>query len=268
VELSPISKDRLKEWREKYRVRLGIPVIPDFYEALCQMGHPYLIEDVGDTLGYMILAKETLLPGLAPMIPEFFLDLKQTKYARRLLKEILRKLQPATIIGRTDDTYGFPLLMDLRVPNYVAFSLYVLEHQPQWVENEYLVIEESFFEDAQALLPIYSSVAPEDGGIPDKIALAKSLALWRHYRLLAAGNIQAVCYVVPQIQQYVTASPIVLESARNQGYGRYLMAYVIKRELAEGKIFLAVINPENEAARGLLESLGACLTVHFINFRP
>ncbi|MBN1596071.1 GNAT family N-acetyltransferase [candidate division FCPU426 bacterium] len=268
MELRTIAREKLEERRKKYRAYLGIPVIPDFHEALYQMGQTYMVEDVGQILGYVTLTKETLLPGIAPAVPEFFLDVEQTKYARRLLELIIQKMEPATIIGRTDDTRGFPLLMDLRIPNQVAYSLYLLEREPHWSEDDYLTIEESTLDDAQDLLPIYASFPPEDGGMPDEIALTKSLALWRHYRLRVHGAIQAVCYVVPQIQRYMTVSTLVLEKARNKGYGRYLTAYAVKREINEGKLFVAVSNPENDAARGVIESLGARLTGHYMYFRP
>ncbi len=268
MELKPIARDHLAAWRKQYRAGLGIPVVPDFHEALCQMGQAYLVEDMGQKLGYVILAKETFIPTRSPMIPEFYLELKQTKYARKILESLLAELNPKTVMGRTDDTAGFPLLIDLRLSNDVASALYILDQPPHWVNDENLTILESTLDDAQNLYAIYSSVPPEDGGIPDEMALMKSLALWRHYQLSAGREILGVCYVVPQAEGYVTASPIMVESARGKGYGRYLMGYVAKREIAEGKTFVAATNPENEAGRGLVESLGARLAAHFMNFKP
>ncbi|MEW6516164.1 MAG: GNAT family N-acetyltransferase [candidate division FCPU426 bacterium] len=268
MELRPIKPEALEAWRRKYRGQLGLPVIPDFHEAWCRMGQAYQVEEMGHSLGYAILTQETFLPAESPLLPEFYLDVGPAKYARQLLVEIIDRLKPRQVMGRTDDPSGFPLLLDLRLPNQAASALYLLDREPDWVEDAQTRIVESRLEDAQDLLSIYSSVAPEDGGIPDEMALMKSLALWRHYRLQAGREILAVAYVVPQTDRYVTVSPIVVAQARGKGYGRYLLAYVARREMAAGKAFVAAANADNEAGRGLLESLGARLAAHCMLFRP
>lgn len=268
MKLRPIPRDRLEVWRKKYYAYLGIPVIPDFHEALCQTGEAFMVEDAGHALGYVIITREFFLPNVAPVIPEFYLEVEQTRYARQLVEALIRELEPLTILGRTDDTHGFPLLMDLRIPNSVAYSVYLLKNEPQWAENDELRIEESSMDEALDLLPFYASVPLEDGGIPDEMSLTKSLALWQHYRLRVQGNIAAVCYIIPLVRRYITAATIVLAAARSNGYGRYLTAYAVAREIRAGNVFVAVGDPENEAARGLIESLGACLTAHYIYFRP
>jgi GNAT superfamily N-acetyltransferase len=268
VEVRPIVPEALEAWRRKYRSQLGLPVIPDFHEAWSRMGQAYQIEELGRILGYAIMTQETFVPAWSPLMSEFYLEVGPTKYARQLLNEVLARLKPQEVMGRTDDPSGFPLLLDLRLPNQVASTLYLLDQAPDWVEDEQTRIVESTLEDAQDLYPIYSSVPPEDGGIPDEMALMKSLALWRHYRLQAGREILAVAYVVPQTERHVTVSPIVVTSARGKGYGRYLLAYVARRELAAGKTFVAATSADNEAGRGVWESLGARLAVHYMLFRP
>ncbi|MCD4812197.1 GNAT family N-acetyltransferase [bacterium] len=268
MDLRPIPGGKLETLRKSYRKQLGIPVISDFHEALCRMGQAFRIEDMGRSLGYVIFSQDTFLKDRDPMIPEFCLDLEQTKYARTILEKIFDALSPATVMSRTDDTRGFPLLMDLRLPNEVAASLYCLEQKPVWVEDSDIHIEQCRMDQAQELLSLYASASPEDGGIPDEMALTKSLALWRHYRLVNRNQTLAVCYCVPQIEPYVTTACIVDAGMRRKGYGRYLTTYTILQILADNKKFLAVTPSENEAARGLVESLGAGLRAHFINFRP
>jgi GNAT superfamily N-acetyltransferase len=268
VKLRSLSHDRLLVWRKKYHAFLGIPVIPDFHDALCQTGEAFMVEEAGHELGYVIITRESFLPDIAPVIPEFYFEVAQTRYSRQLLESLLRELEPLTILSRTDDTYGFPLLMDLRIRNSVAYSVYLLETEPQWAEVEDFNIEESSMDDGLDLLPVYASVSPEDGGIPDEMSLTKSLALWRHYRLRVEGDIVAVCYIVPQVGRYITAATIVLAGARGKGYGRFLTAYAVAREIKAGKTFVAASDPEKESARGLIESLGARMTAHYMYFRP
>ncbi len=268
MELKPVDSGYLEKWRKDYQAGLGIPVIPEFHDALCRLGQAYLVEEVGKKLGYVIFAQETFIPGWAPVIPEFYLGLAQTKFVRQILQRILEQLRPHTIIGRTDDRMGFPILMDLQIPNQVSSPLYILEKGPFWVENKDLAIKQSGIEDALDLLPIYSSLPAEAGGFPDASALTKSLAIWRHYQLVNGREVVAVAYVVPQGRDYVTVNPIVVEGARGKGLGRYLTAYAAKRELAEGKICVATMSPDNQAGRNLMESLGSRLTAHFVYFKP
>ncbi|MCK5219591.1 GNAT family N-acetyltransferase [bacterium] len=268
MELKPVDSDHLKNWRQDYQAGLGIPVIPEFHDALCRLGQAYLVEEVGKTLGYVIFAQTTFIPGWTPVIPEFYLGLEQTKFVRQILQRILEKLRPHTIIGRTDDRMGFPVLMDLKIPNQVSSPLYILEKAPFWMENRNLAIRQSGIEDALDLLPIYSSLSAEDGGFPDAAALTKSLAIWRHYKLMNGREVIAVAYVVPQGRNYVTVNPIIVEGARGKGLGRYLTAYAIRRELSEGKVCVATMSPDNQAGRNLMESLGSRLAAHFVYFRP
>lgn len=268
MEVRPIDPDALESWRRRYRNQLGLPVIPDFHEAWSRMGRAYQVEELGRVLGYAIMAQETFVPAWSPLMSEFYLNVGPAKYARQLLNELLARLKPRQVMGRTDDPSGFPLLLDLRLPNETASALYLLEQAPDWVEDQQTLIVESALEDAQDLFPIYSSVPPEDGGIPDEMALTKSLALWKHYRLQLGREILAVAYVVPQTERHVTVSPIVVAPARGKGYGRYLLAYVARRELAAGKIFVAATNADNEAGRAVWESMGARLAAHCMLFRP
>ncbi len=268
MEVRPIDPGALEGWRRKYRGQLGLPVIPDFHEAWCRMGQAYQVEELGRILGYAIVTQETFVPAWSPLLSEFYLEVSPTKYARRLLSDLLGWLKPRRVMGRTDDPAGFPLLLDLRLPNEVGTTLYLLEQAPDWVEDPQTRIVQSALEDAPDLFSIYSAVPPEDGGIPDEMALMKSLALWRHYRLQAGREILAVAYVVPQTERHVTVSPIVVHSARGKGYGRYLLAYVARRELAAGKTFVAATNADNEAGRAVWESLGARLAAHCMLFKP
>ncbi len=268
MDLSPLEPRHLETWRRRYREQLSLPVIPDFHEALCRMGKAFAVEEAGHTLGYAFLTEEGIIPSWAPVVPEFYLALEPARSAKRLLQAVFEKLQPKTVVGRTDDASGFPLLMDLHLPNQVSSPLYRLDKSPAWAEDPNLTVIVSTLDDARRLLPIYSSVATEDGGIPDEMSLLKSLALWRHYRLMSGGEAVAVCYVVPQGQKYITAVPIVAEAQRAKGYGRYLVSFALRRELAEGKQYVATVHPDNEAGRGLVESLGARLAAHFVNFTP
>lgn len=263
-----MDERRAEAWRRRYREQLDTPVIPDYHEALCRLGRPYVIEETGRAVGYLIFAREALIQDWTPVIPEMHFELDAARHAKRLLAAVIAELRPKTIIGRTDDRSLFPLLMDMRLPNYISCPLYVLDRVPDWAEDSELTICESTLDDAQRLLPLYASAAAEDGGIADEIALAKSLAAWRHYRLLAGGRVTAVAYVAPQGQRCVTVAPIVAAGERRRGFGRYLASYAIRREVAEGKIIVAAVNPDNEAGCGLAESLGARLAAQFVNFSP
>jgi len=268
VELQPLDPRQLENWRRRYREQLGLPVIPDLHEALCRVGRAHAVAEMGRMVGYVILAEEALVPAWTSVIPEFYLELDQSRAAKLILKAVLDKLRPKTVIGRTDDRIGFPLLMDLRLPNQISSPLYLLENAPVWVEDKDWTIVESSLDDVRRLLPLYASVPAENGGIAEEMPLAKSLAAWRHYRMVVNGKVTAVAYVVPQGQRYITVTSIVADAERRQGYGRYLAAFAVKRELSEGKTFMATLESDNEAARNLVESLGARLTGHIINFYP
>jgi ribosomal protein S18 acetylase RimI-like enzyme len=268
MDLRPLDARQAENWRKRYREQLGLPVIPDYHEALCRLGRAYSVEESGRKAGYLIFAQEALRPAWAPVIPEIFLDPTAARYAKASLRAIFAKLQPRTVIGRTDDPVGFPLLMDLRMPNQISSPLYTLDEAPAWSEDPELHILASTLDDVHRLLPLYASVSPEDGGISEDIVLAKSLAAWRHYRVTAGNRVVAVTYVAPQGQRFVSVATIVAADARRRGVGRYLTAYAVRREIAEGKVFVAAMNAENEAAQGLVESLGARLAAHFINFAP
>ncbi len=268
MDLRLLDARQLESWRKRYREQLGYPVIPDFHEALCRLGRAYTIEEAGRVWGYAILSQEVFLPELAPVIPELFIEMTQARTAKQLLRAVFEKLAPKTVVGRTDDPLGFPLLLDLGMPNQVSSPLYILDAAPGWTEDPEWPIVASTLDDARRLLPLYSSVPAEDGGIPDEMSLLKSLAAWRHYRVLSGGEAAAVCYVAPQGQQYVSVTAIVSPDFRGRGLGRYLAAFAARRELAEGKVYVATMNPDNEAARRLVESLGARLAAYFVNFTP
>ena len=142
-----------------------------------------------------------------------------------------------------------------------------IETPAAWVEDPEVSLVESTLDDAPRLAALYASAAPEDGGIPDEVSLMKSLAAWRHYRLtVTGGEVAAVGYVVPQGGRYVSVNPIVSPAFRGRGWGRYLVGFALNRELAENKIFLATMHSENEAAKSLIESLGARLAAYFVHF--
>jgi predicted GNAT family acetyltransferase len=77
-----------------------------------------------------------------------------------------------------------------------------------------------------------------------------------------------VAYVAPQGGKYITVPVIVPEAWRRRGYGRYLLGLALRRELTEGKIYVAAPNAENEAARALAESVGARLSAYVVHFYP
>jgi ribosomal protein S18 acetylase RimI-like enzyme len=267
LELKILENKNFETWRKQYLDHLGIAVIPDFHEALCQMGQAYEVVEAGRACGYIVYAKETWKAEWGSIIPEFYFSVNSVRTCKQLLGEVFRKLRPASIVGRTDDRAGFPLLMDLRLRNQVASPLYVLEKAPHWLENcDYSIIE-STPDDAQRLLPLYASVSPEDGGIPDETSLVKSLAAWRHYRLIVSGGeIAAAAYAVPQGGRHISVVPIVAPKFRGQGMGRYLMAFALNREMNENKICVITVNADNEAGKSLVESLGARLASYFVHF--
>jgi GNAT superfamily N-acetyltransferase len=267
LELLRLDDRALESWRRRYRQRLGVPVVPDFHDALCRLGQAFELRAEGQSRGYVIFAKETWRPGWGSVLPEFFLDTESAHTAKQLLSEVFSKLNPARVLGRTDDPAGFPVLMDLHLPNQVASPLYVLEAPAGWVADPEITLVESALEDAPRLATLYASVPPEDGGIPDEVSLMKSLAAWRHYRLtVTGGEVAAVGYVVPQGGRYISVNPIVAPAYRGRGLGRYLVGFALNRELAENKIFVATMHSENEPAKSLIESLGARLAAYFVHF--
>ena len=267
MEFLRLDERGLETWRRRYRERLGVPVIPDFHDALCRLGQAFELREEGHARGYVIFAKETWRRDWGSIIPEFFLDVTSAKAAKKLLREVFQKLNPTRVLGRTDDPAGFPWLMDLHLPNQVASPLYLLETPTEWVEDPEVTLAESTLDDAQRLAALYASAAPEDGGISEEVALMKSLAAWRHYRLtVTGGEVAAVGYVAPQGGRYVSVIPIVAPAYRGRGLGRYLVSFALNRELAENKIFLATMHSENEAAKNLIESLGARLAAYFVHF--
>lgn len=268
MDLRPLDERSLEQWRRKYRDQLGVPVIPDLHEALCRMGRALAVEEAGRRLGYVIWSEDSLETEPGPVVPELYLELENSKLAKQLLHGVFAKLRPRTVIGRTDDRSGFALLMDLRLPNLLASPLYVLETTPTWVEDKELVVMQSGLEDIQRLHPLYASASSTDGGIAEERMLAHSLAAWRHYRLMVDGQPAAVAYVAPQGGKYITVPVIVAEAWRRRGYGRYLLAMALRRELAEGKTYVAAPGAENEAARALAESVGARLTGYVVHFHP
>lgn len=268
MELRLLAPKQLDGWRRKYRERLGLPVIPEFHEALCQLGKAYAIEEAGHQAGYLFWTPETFLTDAAPVIPEIYLEVPQAREAKTLLRAVFARLRPRTVMGRTDDAAGFPLLMDLQLPNQISAALYALDNLPLWIDETELQVVPSTLEDAHLLLPVYASVPPEEGGLPDERSLAKSLAAWRHYRLMTAGEIKGVSYVVPLGQQYFTVATIVSAAFRRQGFGRHLTAYVLRQELDGNRIYVSAPAAHHDAARGLAESLGARLAAHFVNFNP
>ncbi|NTV52234.1 MAG: N-acetyltransferase [Candidatus Firestonebacteria bacterium] len=257
----------LESWRRRYRESLGVPVIPDFHEALCRWGQAFEIRDAGRAQGYLIFAGETWRRDRGSIIPEFYLSVGSARAAKDMLREAFEKFKPDRVLGRTDDPAGFPLLMDMGLPNQVASPLYVLDTPAAWQEDPEIGLAESSLEDASRLAALYAAAPPEDGGIQEDVALMKSLVAWRHYRLtLTGGEVAAVGYVAPQGGRYVSVHSIVGPAFRGRGLGRYLAGFALNRELSENKIFLATVHSDNEAAKNLIESLGARLAGHFVHF--
>jgi GNAT superfamily N-acetyltransferase len=267
LELLRLDERGLETWRRRYREHLGVPVIPDFHEALCRLGQAFELREQGHARGYVIFAKETWRREWGSIIPEFFLSIDSAQTVKKILSEVFLKLQPTRVLGRTDDPAAFPVLMDLHLPNQVASPLYVLDTPTRWMADPELTLVESTLDDAPRLAALYASAAPEDGGIADEVSLMKSLAAWRHYRLMVTGGeVAAVGYVAPQGGRYISVNPIVSPAYRGQGLGRYLVSFALNRELAENKIFLATVHSDNEAGKNLIESLGARLAAYFVNF--
>mgnify|MGYP006295476229 CR=1 FL=1 len=267
MELTPLEPRRLAQWRRRLHERLGVGVVPGLHEALCRSGRAYAVRAGGRECGYAIQAETSLAADVdAPILAEWLLEPVSARAAKNLLRGVVEQLRARTVIGRTDDPAGFPLLMDMGYPNRMAAPLYVLETPPDWTEERDWRVHATGLDDVQGLQAMYASVPPEEGGIADEKGLLKSLVAWRHYRLVVAGAPAAVAYVVPQGGKYVTVVPIVAEAYRGRGIGRYLAAYAVRRELGEGRIYLAALDAPSEPAVRLVESLGARLAAHVMHF--
>ncbi len=268
MDLIPIGDGVLDKWRQHYKASLGCPVITDVHDALCQMGHSYALEALGNTVGYAVVNNENNLGLTAPVVSEVFFNVAKSRVIRQLLTELIERCAPATILARSDEAVIFPMLMEMRMPNQVYTTLYQLDQAPAWTEDSSLVIVASTMDEAQDLLPYYARVSPLLGGIPEERALLKSLAAWEHYRLLADGRIVGVAYAVPQGDRYVSIMTLIEPQAQGQGFGKYLTGFLAGKLIRNQKIVLAALPYDQEPGKFLLESLGSRLAGHDLIFKP
>ncbi len=266
MDFTPLTSKALESWRKRYRDQLGVPMVPEFHEALCRYGQAYELRSHTHVIGYVIHARETWKADWGSVIPEIFLPLDQARVAKQMLIETIEKFGAKSLLSRTDDPI-FPMLMDLHVTNQLVSPFYLFERAPLWHSDDRYTLSESTLDDAERLASLYAAVPPEEGGIPDLTSLMKSLSVWRHYRLtVTGGDLAAVCYIAPQGGRYFSAWPIVSSQYRGQGIGKYILTYALAREMAENRTGVLAIGSENEQGKALVESVGAKLVSYFVHF--